>query len=42
MAVQHERWVSSLLGDFDPSELQQLSGLLSQLKRDITSRSKTS
>jgi DNA-binding MarR family transcriptional regulator len=42
MAVQHERWVSSLLGDFDPSELQQLSTLLGQLKRDITNRSKTS
>ena len=42
MAVQHERWVSSLLGDFDPSELQQLSSLLGQLKQDITSRSKTS
>ena len=42
MAVQHERWVSSLLGDFDPSELQQLTDLLGKLKRDITSRSKTS
>ncbi len=41
MAVQHERWVSSLLGDFDPSELQQLSSLLARLKRDISSRSKT-
>lgn len=42
MAVQHERWVSSLLGDFDPSELQQLTSLLGQLKLDITSRSKPS
>jgi DNA-binding MarR family transcriptional regulator len=42
MAVQHERWVNSLLGDFDPSELQQLSSLLGRLKQDITSRSKTS
>ncbi len=42
MAVQHERWVSSLLGDLDPAELRQLSDLLGKLKRDITARSKSS
>jgi DNA-binding MarR family transcriptional regulator len=42
MAVQHERWVSSLLGEFDPSELQQLTSLLGKLKRDITTPSKKS
>ncbi len=39
MAVQHERWVSSLLGDLDPAELQQLTGLLGKLKQDITANS---
>jgi DNA-binding MarR family transcriptional regulator len=39
MAVQHERWVSSLLGDLDSAELDQLTSLLGKLKRDITARS---
>jgi len=40
MAVQHERWVSSLLGDLDPAQLRQLTDLLGKLKGDITARSK--
>ena len=39
MAVQHERWVTSLLGDLDPAELHQLTNLLGKLKRDIAAQS---
>lgn len=36
MAVEHERWVSSLLGDLAPTELGELNDLLGHLKRHLS------
>lgn len=35
MAVEHERWVSSLLKDLEPTELGQLNDMLGNLKRHL-------
>lgn len=36
MAVDHERWVSSLLGDLAPNELSALNDMLGKLKRHLS------
>jgi len=36
MAAQHEQWVSSLFGDFEEKEMNQLSDLLGKLKRHLS------
>lgn len=36
MASEHEKWVISLLGEWDEGEMAQLTGLLSKLKRHLT------
>lgn len=40
MAVQHDRWITSLLGDLDQKDLDQLNDLLGKLKRHLTAQSK--
>ncbi len=40
MAVEHERWVSSLLGNLEPTELGELNDLLGHLKRHLSAPSK--
>jgi DNA-binding MarR family transcriptional regulator len=40
MAVQHERWVTSLLGDLDKAELHHFNDLLGTLKRHLTTKSR--
>ena len=39
MAVQHERWITSLLGDLDQTELHQIHDLLGKLKLHLTIQS---
>lgn len=39
MAVQHERWITSLLGDLDQTELHQIHDLLGKLKLHLSAQS---
>jgi DNA-binding MarR family transcriptional regulator len=39
MAVQHERWITSLLGDLDETELHEIHDVLGKLKLHLTTQS---